>query len=196
MLGISMLLGTIAACGGDDVTEPEPLEIVALDVTVPVTSFNVGALTGWNFQFANGGIVHGDYQSQAIDVTFTAGPQAVLQVPNSQTITGDLSFGSCSVTITEEDTSQFEVGDVITFTTCNARLTSAENIVVDAPQGSPATEGDLNLLLDGESSDGSVIVVPVSATGDAENTTVQVDGEPFASGNVDAQGTFTATTTE
>jgi hypothetical protein len=142
------------------------------NVPVPVNANTVQAVVGQQFTMPNGAIFDPGIGNNPVTFAFTS-PTTFSLTSGSSTASGNVAFGSCTLTFT---LSGFpagqgpQVGKVINFTTCSIQIT-ASNVTV----GGGAVSGTLTLTLIGPtgSSTSSAITVQVSILG---NGTLVVNG--------------------
>jgi len=154
----------MVGCGGGGGDDGASTTSNVSNQSVPVNPTTVQAVLGQPFTIPNGAIFDPGIGNNPVTFTFTS-PTA-FSLGGSSTASGDVAFGSCTLTVTLSGfpTSQGpQVGKVIPFTTCSIQIT-ASNVTV----GSGAVNGTLTLTLGGPngSSTSFVITVQVSIRSD------------------------------
>jgi hypothetical protein len=133
------------------------------NASVPVNATTVQAVVGQQVTIPNGSIFDPAIGNNPVTFTFTDDSPATFSLTRgSSTASGDVAFGSCTLTVT---LSGFpagqgpQVGKVINFTTCSIQIT-ASNVTV----GSGAVSGTLTLTLSGPSGSSTSIAITVQVS--------------------------------
>jgi len=139
------------------------------NVSVPVNATTVQAVLGQPFTIPNGAVFDPGIGNNN-PVTFTFDRSTTFSLEGSSTASGDVTFGSCTLTVT---LSGFpagqgpQVGKVINFTTCGIQIT-ASNVTV----GSGAVSGTLTLTLGGPNGSSTSIAITVQVSIRSDGTLV------------------------
>jgi hypothetical protein len=151
----------LLACPGDETTTRN------VNASVPLNSSTAAAVLGQTFTFTGTG---SDGRGQDTFVLNTSSTFTETQARTNRTTTlrGNVTFGSCTLTITAASSSPAgtgpQVGDIMSFPTCNLTV-SASNVTV----GGGATNGTVTLVIvdsTGVSLTSSPITLPVSIGSD------------------------------
>jgi len=129
--------------------------------SVPVNATTVQAILGQQFTIPNGAIFDPGIGNNQVTFTFTS-PTTFSLTRESSTASGNVAFGSCTLTVTLSGfpTSQGpQVGNSIGFTTCSIQIT-ASNVTV----GSGAVSGTLTLTLSGPNGSSTSIAITVQVS--------------------------------
>src|SRR6266446_2377125 len=138
------------------------------NVPVPVNATTVQAILGQPFTIPNGAIFDPGIGNNP--VTFTFPTSTTFSLGGSSTASGDVAFGSCTLTV---KLSGFpaaqgpQVGKVIPFTTCSIQIT-ASNVTV----GSGAVSGTLTLTLSGPNGSSTSLAITVQVSIRSDGTLV------------------------
>jgi hypothetical protein len=141
---------------------------------IPVNATTVPAVVGQQFTIPNGSIFSPGLGNNPVVFVFTS-PTTFSLTSGSSTASGDVAFGSCTLTVTLSGFSAaqgLQVGNIIGFTTCTIQITAS-----DVTVGGGAVNGTLTLTLGGAngSSTSFAIVVQVSVQ---NNGTLVINGVP------------------
>ena len=151
----------MVGCGGDGGDDGGATTTSNVsNVPVPVNATTVQAILGQPFTIPNGAIFDPGIGNNPVTFTFTS--PTTFSLGGSSTATGNVAFGSCTLTV---KLSGFPAsqgpqgGNVITFTTCSIQIT-ASNVTV----GSGAVSGTLTLTLSGPNGSSTSIAITVQVS--------------------------------
>ena len=159
----------MVGCGGDgDDDGGATTTSNVSNQSVPVNATTVQAILGQQFTIPNGAIFDPGIGNNP--VTFTFPTSTTFSLGGSSTASGDVAFGSCTLTV---KLSGFpaaqgpQVGKVIPFTTCSIQIT-ASNVTV----GSGAVSGTLTLTLSGPNGSSTSLAITVQVSIRSDGTLV------------------------
>lgn len=115
----------LSGCGDDD-------GVVSGQELIPVTASNSNLLSGQTYTFPNGSAINSSLAGQETNLAFgsvsgTSGSFTLNTTGN--TASGNVTIGSCILTITSSTYPGLPVGTTISFSPCNLRVSFA-NVVV------------------------------------------------------------------
>jgi hypothetical protein len=155
----------LAACGGGGGSS-EPDQVASANVTAPITSSSVAAVTGESFTFSGGVSKFGT----ATPTTVTLDSASSFAIASNEgTASGNLGFGSCIFTVTQSTFPAghaLALGKVVTVHPCSITVATA-GVTAEAN----ATARAVSFVLEGNASVANSLTVDI-----ADNGTVIVDG--------------------
>lgn len=180
LLATFFVLGNVAACFDDDDDDAIQPTVQPFTLTQSIDQGNVGAAVGLEFDFADLSAVHSSL-SGPTTVSFPS--SSTLEFSNGgNTASGNVTFGSCIVSITSSTIPGLSSGTQITIDPCTVTVTTTSQIEIGS-----SGSGSVSINFGNANSSSQTTTVTITNDG-----TVTVNGEEV--GEVDEGGNVTGGT--
>ncbi len=121
-LALAVAATGLAACGGSD--PAPPVKIATSNFTTSVTAANVAAFGGQTYSFPGGVAAFGTTATTSLTLGTGTTPTFSLQ-DGADTVTGNLSFGSCIFEVLTSTNPKYQLGQKITVNPCTIGIDTA-----------------------------------------------------------------------
>lgn len=165
LVGAAALLLVSTACE-KEATAPQ--KVAASNVTAPVSAANVAAVSGKTFAFTNGAALGNAYNNKPVSITLNATGSSTTAaiVSTTGTVSANVTFGSCTFTVTASTDPAVPVGTIITVATCNLTVNTA-----GVPATGQTTQANATFTIGNTTSAPAPVTVTVATNGTVTVTT-------------------------